>query len=99
MFRNSNFYTATITTVSLLAGLTYAIQMAAASSNDQWRASIRRIMAMGIFVQALLLPTTTMSIKDNVEKHYWQVDNIPLAFALPIGVIENFGHILAVGFD
>ena len=99
MFRNSNFYTATITTVSLLAGLTYAIQMAAASSNDQWRASIRRIMAMGIFVQALLLPTTTMSIKDNVEKHYWQVDNIPLAFALPVGVIENFGHILAVGFD
>ena len=99
MFRNSNFYTGTITTVSLLAGLTYAVQMAAASSNDQWRASIRRVMAMGIFVQALLLPTTTMSIKDNVEKHYWKVDNIPLAFALPIGVIENFGHILAVGFD
>jgi hypothetical protein len=40
-----------------------------------------------------------MSIKDNVEKHYWKVDNIPLAFALPIGVIENFGHILDVGFD
>ncbi|MDC0864335.1 conjugal transfer protein TraG N-terminal domain-containing protein [Rickettsiaceae bacterium] len=99
MFRNSNFYTSVITTVSLLAGLTYAIQMAAASSDDQWRSAIRRVMAMGIFIQALLLPTATMAIKDNVEKHYWQVDNIPLAFALPIGVIENFGHILAAGFD
>lgn len=99
MFRNSNFYTSVITTVALLAGLTYAVQMAAASSDDQWRSAIRRVMAMGIFIQALLLPTATMTIKDNVEKHYWQVDNIPLAFALPIGVIENFGHILAVGFD
>jgi len=99
MFRNSNFYTSVITTVSLLAGLTYAIQMAAASSDDQWRSAIRRVMAMGIFIQALLLPTATMSIKDNVEKHQWRVDNIPLAFALPIGVIENFGHILAAGFD
>ena len=99
MFRNSNFYTSVITTISLLAGLTYAIQMAAASSDAQWKTAIRRVMAMGVFIQALLLPTTTMSIKDNVEKHYWRVDNIPLAFALPIGVIENFGHILAAGFD
>ena len=99
MFRNSNFYTSIITTISLLAGLTYAIQMAAASSDDQWRAGIRRVMAMGIFIQSLLLPTATMAIKDNVEKHYWQVDNIPLAFALLIGIVENFGHILAAGFD
>ena len=99
MFRNSNFYTSVITTISLLAGLTYAIQMAAASSDAQWKTAIRRVMAMGVFIQALLLPTTTMSIKDNVEKHYWRVDNIPLAFALPVGVIENFGHILAAGFD
>lgn len=99
MFRNSNFYTSVITTISLLAGLTYAIQMAAASSDAQWKTAIRRVMAMGVFIQALLLPTATMSIKDNVEKHYWRVDNIPLAFALPVGVIENFGHILAAGFD
>jgi hypothetical protein len=54
MFRNSNFYTSIITTVALLAGLTYAIQMAAASSDDQWRAAIRRVMAMAVFIQALL---------------------------------------------
>ena len=66
MFRNSNFYTSVITTISLLAGLTYAIQMAAASSDAQWKTAIRRVMAMGVFIQALLLPTTTMSIKDNV---------------------------------
>lgn len=99
MFRNSDFYPATVTTVAILSGLTYAIQMVAARADGEWRASLRRVMGMAIFIHALLLPKVTMSIKDHVEKHFWQVDNIPLAFALPIGIVENFGHILTAGFE
>lgn len=99
MFRNSAFYTTIITTIALLAGLTYAVQMVAAKADDQWRAALKRVIGMTIFIHALLLPTTSMTIKDNVEKHYWRVDNIPLAFALPIGMVENFGHILTAGFE
>ena len=40
-----------------------------------------------------------MFIRDHVEKSYWKVDNIPLAFALPIGAIESFGHIITMGFE
>ena len=35
MFRNFDFYTSVIITISLLAGLTYAIQMTAVSSDTQ----------------------------------------------------------------
>lgn len=99
MFRNSEFYTTVIASVALLAGVTYAIQMAAARVDGEWRQAIKRIIVMMILINSLLLPTATMSIKDNVQKHYWQVDNIPLAFALPIGIVETFGHILTVGFE
>ena len=99
MFRNSDFYPAVITTVAILAGLTYAIHMIAARADGEWRSLVRRVIGMAVFIEALLLPKVTMSIKDHVEKHFWQVDNIPLAFALPIGIVENFGHILTAGFE
>ncbi len=99
MFRNSTFYTTVISTVALFTGLVYALQIAGAESNDQLKQSIRKVLGMIIFIHVLLLPVTTMTVKDNVEKHYWRVDNIPLAFALPIGIIENFGHILTAGFE
>ena len=99
MFRNSDFYPVVITTVAILAGLTYAIHMVAARADGEWRALLRRVIGMAVFIEALLLPKVSMSIKDHVEKHFWQVDNIPLAFALPIGIVENFGHILTAGFE
>lgn len=99
MFRNSDFYTVVISTVALLAGLTYALHIAAAKAEGEWKQYLKRVIGMVVFINTLMLPTSTMSIKDNVTKHYWQVDNIPLAFALPIGIVENFGHILTMGFE
>ena len=54
MFRNSNFYPTIITTVALLSGLTYAIQMAAARVDEQWRTAIRRVLGMAVFIHILL---------------------------------------------
>ena len=99
MLRNSDFYTTIITTVALISGTIYAVQMVAAQGEGQWRGFLRRVIGMVIFIEALLLPKVTMSVKDHVEKHYWEVANIPLAFALPIGIVENFGHILTAGFE
>ena len=99
MFRNSDFYTIVISTVALLAGLTYALHMVVAKAEGEWKQSLKRVISMMVFINSLMLPTATMSIKDNVTKRYWQVDNIPLAFALPIGIVENFGHILTMGFE
>ncbi|MGC0372359.1 MAG: hypothetical protein DGJ47_001071, partial [Rickettsiaceae bacterium] len=35
---------------------------------------------------------TSMLVKDNVEKKLWRVSNVPLAFALPVGIVEEVGH-------
>ena len=99
MFRNSNFYPLMVTTIALLVGVTYALRITMAASGDEMRLYLRKIIGMVIFIHILLLPTTSMSIKDNVEKHFWRVDNIPVAFALPIGLIENYGHLLTIGFE
>jgi hypothetical protein len=101
MFRRSNFYPIIITTVALLSGLTYAMHMAAARVDEQWRTAIRRVLGMALFIHVLLLPTASMTIKDSVEKYLSTkpIDNIPLAFALPIGMIEHFGHLLTAGFE
>lgn len=99
MFRGSGFYLTVITTISLTSGLIYALRMVGASGADSWRGHLRGIIVVGVFTQSMLLPTTTMTIKDNVENTYQRVDNIPLAFALPVGIVENFGHILTQGFE
>jgi hypothetical protein len=99
MFRESNFYPTVINTMVLLVGTYLAMQMAASKAEGQWRQYLLRCLGMIVFVNSLLLPKTSMFIRDHVEKSYWKVDNIPLAFALPIGAIESFGHIITMGFE
>ena len=99
MFRESNFYPTVINTMVLLVGTYLAMQMAASKAEGQWRQYLLKCLGMIVFVNSLLLPKTSMFIRDHVEKSYWKVDNIPLAFALPIGAIESFGHIITMGFE
>ena len=56
-------------------------------------------MGMVVLINALLLPKTSMNVKDNVTKELYRVDNIPVAFALPIGILENIGHLVTIGFE
>ncbi len=99
MFRESNFYPTVINTMVLLVGTYLAMQMAASKAEGQWRQYLLKCLGMIVFVNSLLLPKASMFIRDHVEKSYWKVDNIPLAFALPIGAIESFGHIITMGFE
>jgi hypothetical protein len=99
MFRSSNFYPVIINTMVLMVGTFYAWRIAASGVGEQWRGYLTKCFGMIIFVNALLLPKTSMFVKDHVEKSFHKVDNIPLAFSLPIGVVENYGHILTHGFD
>jgi hypothetical protein len=99
MFRKSNFYPTVINTMVLLVGTYLAMQMAASKAEGQWRQYLLKCLGMIVFVNSLLLPKTSMFIRDHVEKSYWKVDNIPVAFALPIGAIESFGHIITMGFE
>ena len=97
MFRNSGFFTTIITTVCLLVGVYYAIKMAA--NGFHLRVYAMKIMGMLVLINSLLLPKAEMIIKDHVSKKIEKVDNLPLAFALPIGMLEEFGHLLTIGFE
>ncbi len=99
MFRNSPFYMALVQTMVVISGVILATRIAASGATVQGRQYLMQLMAIIAFVNGLLLPKTTMFIRDNVERKYLKVDNIPLAFALPIGITENFGHILTSGFE
>jgi len=99
MLRNSTLFPAMINTVALMVGVFYAWKMAASRAEGEWRQYLLKVGGMVILINALLLPTTSMNIKDHVEKHFWRVDNIPLAFALPIGIVEEIGHLLTIGFE
>jgi hypothetical protein len=99
MLRNSTLYPAMINTAALMVGVFYAWKMAASRAEGEWRQYLLKVGAMIVVINALLLPKTSMNIKDHVEKHFWRVDNIPLAFALPIGTVEEVGHLLTIGFE
>jgi TraG-like protein, N-terminal region len=99
MLRNSTLYPAMINTAALMVGVFYAWKMAASRAEGEWRQYLLKVGGMIVVINALLLPKTSMNIKDHVEKHFWRVDNIPLAFALPIGTVEEVGHLLTIGFE
>lgn len=99
MFRNSNLYPATINTMALMVSAYYALRMAGSRAEGEWRQYLMKVAGMVLLINALLLPKASVNIKDHVEKHFWRVDNIPLAFALPIGMVEQMGHLITIGFE
>ncbi|MGX6960902.1 MAG: conjugal transfer protein TraG N-terminal domain-containing protein [Rickettsia endosymbiont of Pentastiridius leporinus] len=57
------------------------------------------MLGLCIIVNGLLLPSTHMIIKDHISKDTAKVDHIPLAFAVPVGILEEFGYIITRGFE
>ncbi|WP_375326257.1 conjugal transfer protein TraG N-terminal domain-containing protein [Candidatus Tisiphia endosymbiont of Nemotelus uliginosus] len=99
MLRNSEFYTDLVNSLCILTGCYYCVRMTYSNSNMVWRAYVLKILGMIVLINALLLPTTAMIIKDHVSKKIGKVDNIPMAFALPVGILEEFGHLVTLGFE
>ena len=99
MIRNSMLYPTMINTIALMLGVYYSWQMAASRVEGEWRQYLAKVGGMIILINCLLLPKTSMNVKDHVEKQFWVVDNIPLAFALPVGIVENVGHLVTMSFE
>lgn len=72
---------------------------AASSHLGQFKSHIYRVFGLCIIVNGLLLPSTHMIIKDHISKDTAKVDHIPLAFAVPVGILEEFGYIITRGFE
>ncbi|WP_341758664.1 conjugal transfer protein TraG N-terminal domain-containing protein [Candidatus Tisiphia endosymbiont of Ditula angustiorana] len=99
MLRNSEFYTDIVNSLCIITGCYYAVKMSYSNNSMVWRAYVLKVLGMIVLINALLLPKTEMIIKDHVSKIIGKVDNIPIAFALPVGILEEFGHLVTIGFE
>lgn len=99
MLRNSTLYPGIINTVTIVVAAYYALKISGSNADGEWRQYLKKVLGIVVLINGLLLPKTSVNIKDHVEKHFWRVDNIPLAFALPIGIAEEIGHLLTIGFE
>jgi hypothetical protein len=76
----------------------YALKMSYAGSVG-YKIQLGKVIGMIAMIYFLLLPRTDMMIFDHVSKKKEKVDNLPLGFALPVGMLEAFGDLLTIGFE
>lgn len=98
MLINSGFGKALVTTITMVCMGHYALKIAYAAGGD-YKTHLIKVMAMIAMITLLLEPTTEMIIHDHVSKKKEKVDNLPLGFALPVGMLESFGDLLTGGFE
>lgn len=99
MIMNHTFTSILIETTSVISVAYYGLKMAYAGSSGGHRQYLIKIAAMVLVINALLLPKTEMLIVDHVSKKKELVANLPLGFAVPVGIFEAFGDILTGGFE
>lgn len=99
MFKQSDAYWYLVQGVWFCMGCFYAVQLAGSTHLGQFKSHIYKVLGLCIIVNGLLLPSTHMIIKDHISKDTAKVDHIPLAFAVPVGILEEFGYIITRGFE
>lgn len=99
MFHQSKAYLYLVQGVWFCMGCFYAVQLAGSNHLSQFKSHIYRVLGLCIIVNGLLLPSTHMIIKDHISKDTVKVDHLPLAFAVPVGILEEFGYIITRGFE
>jgi hypothetical protein len=86
-----------MTSIAMITIFYYALRISYAG--HEGKKYIVKVIGMLIVIMTLLEIKTEMLIFDHVSKKKEKVDNIPLAFALPVGFLETFGDLLTAGFE
>lgn len=98
MLMNSSFGESIMLVMTMGTVGYYALKMSYSGANG-YKAHLGKVIAMVAMVYFMLLPRTDMMIYDHVSKKKEKVDNLPLGFALPVGMLESFGDLLTLGFE
>ena len=88
----------TIIALMVMASTVYYAMRISYDGTVRSKVFLGKIIGMIVMVIFLLSPVANMTIRDHVSKKREKVDNLPLGFALPIGIIESFGDLLTIGF-
>lgn len=98
MLMNHNFGQALMLLMTMGSVAYYALKMSYAGSSG-YKVHLGKVMGMVAMIYFMLLPRADMMIYDHVSKKREKVDNLPLGFALPVGMLEGFGDLLTGGFE
>ena len=98
MLMNHNFGQAVMLVMTMGTVGYYALRMSYAGSQG-YKVHLGKVVGMVAMVYFMLLPRADMMIYDHVSKKREKVDNLPLGFALPVGILEGFGDLLTGGFE
>ena len=98
MLMNHNFGQAVMLVMTMSCVGYYALRMSYAGSTG-YKVHLGKVIGMVAMIYFMLLPRADMMIYDHVSKKREKVDNLPLGFALPVGILEGFGDLLTGGFE
>ena len=97
MLMNHKAGEALMSTMAIGTVVYYACKMSYAGNG--YKVYLSKAMGMLAMMYFLLLPRADMLIYDHVSKKKEVVDNLPVGFALPVGVLEGFGDFLTSVFE
>jgi len=99
MIMSSKFADLMIKAIAIVSACYFAIRAAYSSFSQQGKLYLSKIMGMILILNIFIIPKTSITIKDHVTKQIDTVDNLPYGFAIPVGILENFGNILSASFE
>ena len=94
----SSFGQTIMVTAAMISSAYYAMRIAYAGMSD-YRIYLGKVIGMFAMMLFLLLPTSDVIVNDQISKKRDVISNLPLGFALPVGLYEAFGDLLTTGFE
>ena len=86
MLMNHKFGEAVMATMAMGSVAYYAMKMSYANT-QAYKVSLGKVIGMIAMIYFLLIPRADMLVFDHISKKKEKIDNLPLGFALPVGML------------
>lgn len=96
---NSSFMDSLISLMVSIGLLYHGINLVYSSAEGRHRVHLQRIMVMALMVATIITQKGDIWVKDRVSGKMDKVSNLPLAFTMPVGILESFGTAITSGFE
>lgn len=77
----------------------YGFCMAYAGAEGRSKEYLIKILAMSVVVGSLIIPRGEINVEDRITGQRDTISNLPVAFIVPIGILEAFGGAITSGFE
>lgn len=77
----------------------YGFCMAYVGAEGRSKEYLIKILAMSVVVGSLIIPRGEIDVEDRITGQRDTISNLPVAFIIPIGILEAFGGAITSGFE